>query len=359
MSTDQDIHYMRACLSMAQRGIGRTAENPSVGCIIVQNGVIIARARTANGGRPHAEALAFLDAGGRAKGATLYVSLEPCAHHGKTPPCVDAVIASGVARVVIAMQDPDPRTAGASIEKLENAGINVTCGVLEAEAKALNAGFVSRILYKRPYVTLKCACTLDGKIACANGDSQWITGDLARRHVHLMRSRHDAIMVGIETALHDDPILNVRFDGVNHKMTRVVMDRNLRIKNDSKLVQSACNFPLLILHEGGDDAHLRDSGARLIKVDCDDIKSVLNVLAEHGINNIMIEGGATLHTSFIKSGYVDTLMIYRAPTLLGASAKSVVSDLNIDKLAQRLDFERTQYLALGVDVLEIYKKRET
>ncbi len=358
MTLQNDINNMRGAINMARRGIGRTAENPSVGCVIVKNGAVIARARTADSGRPHAESQALNAAGDQAKGATLYVTLEPCANHGQTPPCVDAVIASGVSRVVIGVSDPDPRTCGASIQKMKNAGIEVVTNILQKECEELHRGFISRVTRARPFVTLKCACTLDGKVACANGESQWITGDIARHHVHSVRARHDAILVGVGTALTDDPMLNTRVDGLGHIITRIVMDRNLRLKLDSKLVQSSKQFPLLVLHESGDPEPLTKQGVHVIKLDCSDIAAVLKAIAEQGVNILLIEGGAKIHTSFLNSGLFDELMIYRAPTLLGDTAKSVVSDLNIDTLTQRLDLNRVTLRPLGNDMLEIYKNKD-
>lgn len=353
-----DIQYMRSAINMARRGIGRTAENPSVGCVIVKNGSVVARARTADGGRPHAEALAIQDAGEQARGATLYVTLEPCAHRGKTPPCVDAVIASGVKRVVIGMVDPDPRTGGSSIQKLKDAGVDVVCDVLKNECAETVRGFVSRVVKKRPFVTLKCACTLDGKIALASGESKWVTGSLSRQSVHALRARHDAILIGVETALHDDPILNARVDGVEHSITRIVLDRHLRLGKDSQLMQTAIDYPLMIFHEDGDVGEIVDEPVDIRKVDCTDMVSVLESVAKNGINHLLVEGGARVHASFLRAGCFDELHIYRAPTFLGEGAKSVVSNLNIDTLMQRLDVKRVAVQFMDDDTLEIYKKKD-
>ncbi len=358
MTSQNDIHYMRSAINMGCRGVGRTAENPSVGCIIVKNGSVISRVRTADGGRPHAETEALKMAGEHARGATLYVTLEPCNHHGQTPPCVDAIISANVKRVVIGLIDPDPRTGGASVQKMKDAGIEVVCDVLKDECKELHKGFINRITKKRPIVTLKCACTLDGKIAIANGESKWITGTLARRHVHMTRARHDAILIGVDTVLHDNPMLTARIDGLNHEMTRVVMDRSLKLKTDSKLAQSAKQFPLLVLHESGSPDPLLTAGVDVQKIDCSNIVSVLEVLASKGINNLLVEGGAKIHASFLKFGAFDELLIYRAPTILGGDAKSVVSDVNIDTLARRLDLTRIETRQMGADMFELYKKKD-
>ena len=358
MISSNDIHYMRSAINMGRRGIGRTGENPSVGCVIVKNDAIISRARTADNGRPHAESQALKLAGDRARGATLYVTLEPCAHHGNTPPCVDAILSSGVARVVVGLVDSDPRTAGQSIRKMKDAGIDVEINVLKEECEELHRGFISRVIKKRPFVTLKCACTLDGKIALSSGESKWITGSLARGHVHLNRLRHDAILVGVDTALHDNPMLTTRIDGVSHDVKRVILDRNLRINVDSKLVQSAEEFPVIVLYENGNPEPLLNAGVQAEKINCLDLVSVLEFLAESGVNNLFVEGGSKIHTAFLRADAFDELMIYRAPTILGASAKSVVSDMDIDTLSQRLDLMRIDTRQLGRDTFELYKRKD-
>ncbi len=350
-----DIHHMKSALSLARRGLGRTAPNPSVGCIIVKGGVVIARARTADKGRPHAETIALSAADKQAKGATLYVSLEPCAHHGQTPPCVDVIIKAGISRVVIGAKDVDPRVAGKSIAKLKSHKIEVVSGILEDECNALNIGFINRIIKNRPFVTLKIACSLDGKIALSSGQSQWITGELARAHTHQVRSRHDAILVGIGTVLADNPSLTTRINGGSHEVVRVVLDSDLRIPVDSKLVLAAQNTPLRIFHSASTGGALTDAGAALHQADCKDLVSVLELLAEQGITRLLVEGGAEIHASFLRANLCDELLIYRAPKILGGSAKSCFADLNVDILANSYNFKRCSFQNLGDDMLEIYK----
>ena len=359
MPSDTDIHYMKSALSLAQRGIGRTEENPSVGCIVVKDGIIVARARTADGGRPHAEKRALEQAGAQAEGATLYVTLEPCSHHGQTPPCVEAIIKAGITRVFIGTNDVDPRTEGQSVELLRQAGIEVVQGILEEECRAVHAGFIKRITENRPFVTLKTACTLDGKTATSSGESKWITAKLARRHAHLVRSRHDAILIGIGTALADNPMLTTRLEGVKHTLARIVLDRHLRLSPDSRLAQSAKDYPLWVFYEEKSDNHdgLKQAGAVLHQADCTDLSSVLKILADQGINRLLVEGGAEIHASFLRAKLCDELLIYRAPTLLGAEGKSVVGALRIDALAQRRDYSRKSSISLGADILEIYEKK--
>lgn len=350
---------MKSALSLAHRGLGRVWPNPSVGCVIVQDGYVIARARTADGGRPHAETQALVQIGALAKGATLYVTLEPCTHHGQTAPCAEAIIAVGIAHVVIGALDVDPRVSGKSVALLEAAGIKVTQGVLEDECRALNIGFVKRITENRPFVTLKMACTLDGKIACASGESQWITGELARRHTHQVRSRHDAILIGCGTALADDPTLSTRLDGVAHTPVRIVLDSKLKISLDSNLVRAAKDVPLWAFGNGTDEqtAALKQQGVVIHPCDPHDLTSVLELLASQGITRVLVEGGAETHASFLRQGLFDELLIYRAPTMLGGDAKSMVGTLGVETLKQRHDLVRCSSQTLGVDVLQIYKRK--
>lgn len=359
MVHNSDIHHMKSALSLAQRGLGRVWPNPSVGCVIVQDDYVIARARTADGGRPHAETQALAQAGTLAKGATLYVTLEPCTHHGQTAPCIDAIIAAGITRVVIGTLDVDPRVSCKSVALLEAAGIQVTQNVLEDECSSLNIGFIKRITENRPFVTLKMACTLDGKIACASGQSQWITGDISRRHTHQLRSRHDAILVGCGTALADDPALSTRLDGVVHTSVRVVLDSSLRISPDSQLVRTAKDVPLWVLGDGSDEqaTALKQQGVVMHYCDPHDLTSVLELLASQGITRVLVEGGAKIHASFLRQGLCDELLIYRAPTMLGGDGKSMVGALGVETLAQRHDFVRCSTQTLGLDVLEIYKRK--
>ncbi|PCJ99841.1 MAG: riboflavin biosynthesis protein RibD [Zetaproteobacteria bacterium] len=359
MASDVDIHHMKSALSLARRGLGRTWPNPSVGCVIVKDMCVVARARTADGGRPHAESQALEQAGILSRGSTLYVTLEPCTHHGQTPPCVDAIIAAGITRVVIGMRDVDPRVAGKSAAYLEDAGIIVTQDVLNDDCKALNTGFIQRMTQGRPFVTLKMACTIDGKIACASGESQWITGELARRHTHQVRSHHDAILVGIGTVLADDPMLSTRIDGVVHNPVRIVLDRHFKTPVDGQLVRSANDIPLWILGNKGSDAEgmLRRNGAMIHHCDPHDLDAVLKLLADQGITRVLIEGGAGIHASFLRHGLCDELLIYRAPTMLGGDAMSMIDAIGVNTLEQRYGFVRYSTQTLGDDVLEVYKRK--
>lgn len=341
-------HHMRSALAIARTGLGRAAPNPSVGCVIVKNGAIVSRARTADGGRPHAERAALEQAGNAARGATLYVTLQPCSHHGQTPPCTDAIIKADIKTVVMGAFDPKM-----DMNRLQDAGIEVITGILEQECRALNAGFFNALEHNRPFITLKTACTLDGKIACASGESQWITGEQARRHTHLIRSQHDAILIGSGTALKDDPTLSTRLDGVEHKTIRIVLDNNLRLPQDSNLIKTSTDLPLWIFHDT--DRTLK--GAELIKEDTYYLKKIMQTLVKKGITRILVEGGATIHASFLKEKLWDEFLIYRAPTLLGEEHKTMMPSMNITELAQRYDMQRKSLRLLGQDVLETYQPK--
>jgi diaminohydroxyphosphoribosylaminopyrimidine deaminase / 5-amino-6-(5-phosphoribosylamino)uracil reductase len=361
MSQASDIHFMRHALSLARRGLGRTWPNPSVGCVIVKNDHVIAQGRTVDGGRPHAEVAALSKAGASARGATLYVTLEPCAHHGKTPPCVDAIIEAGVARVVIGTADINPRVNGQGFSALKAAGIDVSMGVLAQECGDFYQSFFLRFLENRPYITLKTACSLDGKIALGNGKSQWITGDMARLHAHGLRARHDATLVGIGTVLADDPMLSTRVDGVVHKPVRIVLDSNLAVPLDSKLVSSAMDLPLWIFYQNADEqkkSALERAGVRLFQVEGKDLKPILGILAEQGITRVLVEGGSGAHSTFWQQGYYDSLYIYRAGRILGGDAKAAFGALNLMDLAAAVQsLSLREVRVLGQDLLEIYERK--
>ncbi|MBI1301590.1 MAG: bifunctional diaminohydroxyphosphoribosylaminopyrimidine deaminase/5-amino-6-(5-phosphoribosylamino)uracil reductase RibD [Alphaproteobacteria bacterium] len=357
MQHEKHIHYMRSALSMARRGIGFTAPNPSVGCVIVKDGQVLAMARTADGGRPHAETIALEKAGKDAEAATLYVTLEPCTHHGQTPPCVDAIINAKVKKVVIGATDIDPRVAGKAKDILESAGVHVIQDVLKQECERVNNGFFSNINKKKPFVKIKSALTLDGKVACASGESHWVTGEQARRHGHFLRSQSDAILVGSGTAINDDPMLTTRLKGLDHTIIRIVLDRELSLSPKSQLMKTAKLHPLWIFCEDAAQSEvLEKAGARVFALKKLKLEAVLTELAQNGVNNLLVEGGATIHSEFIKQGLVDELHLYRAPTLLGDQHKGMASDIGVESLVDRHDFVLQEIRVLGADCLEIYRK---
>lgn len=355
-----DIEHMRHALGLAARGLGRVTPNPAVGCVIVAaDGRVVGRGWTGAGGRPHAETVALAAAVDAARGATAYVTLEPCAHHGETPPCSDALIRAGIGRVVGAMQDPDPRVKGRGFERLRQAGITVDTGVLEQEAAALNAGFFLRIQKGRPLVTLKLAQSADDKTVPPAGASRWITGEDARRYGHLLRAQHDAILVGIETALADDPMLDCRLPGLeNRSPIRIVLDSSLRLQPQLKLAQTASRIPTLVFTasaEGGDELTQlrveiirmrRNSNGRL------DLSEVLGALAQRGLTRLLVEGGATTTLAFLSACYADRLEIFTAPESLGGGAAGDVSVLT--EAAKSSQFQQIGSRKLGRDLLESY-----
>jgi diaminohydroxyphosphoribosylaminopyrimidine deaminase/5-amino-6-(5-phosphoribosylamino)uracil reductase len=320
-----DESYMRMALSLARRGLGRTAPNPAVGCVLVKDGRIVGRGWTQPCGRPHAEAVALAQARDAAQGATAYVTLEPCAHHGVTPPCAEALIAAGIRRCVIACSDPDPRTAGKGIMALSSAGIETVTRVCEDEARALNAGFFSRIERQRPWVTLKLATSLDGCIATAAGESQWITGEAARQHAHLLRAQHDAILTGIGTVLADDPQLTCRLPGMEDRSPiRIVLDSQLRLPEHSALVRSALRTPLWVMTKASASAALERAGVRIFLLPELIPATVLSALASEGVTRLLVEAGPRVSTSFYESEMVDEICWYRAPLVIGAGGKQAV-----------------------------------
>jgi len=358
-----DAAYMRSALALAARGLGNTWPNPAVGCVIVTNGPgggrVVGRGWTQPGGRPHAERRALDQAGEAARGATAYVTLEPCAHHGKTSPCAEALIAAGVARVVTTLTDPDPRVAGRGHAMLRAAGIAVTEGVCAAEARALQAGFLKRVEQGLPFVTLKLATTLDGRIATASGESRWITGAEARRAVHAMRMRHDAVMVGSGTARADDPDLTVRDMGAVRQPVRLVIDSRLSHSPDSRLGRSAGQVPVWLIHTEAAPEAARGAwaatGAELIAVpEADghaDLRAAMQALAARGLTRIFCEGGADLAASLIRAGLVDELVHFGAGALIGAEGRAALGPLGLTALAEAPRLRRIEATPVGADVL--------
>jgi len=355
-----DPSHMRAALALARRGLGNTWPNPAVGCVIVRGGRVVGRGWTAPGGRPHAETRALAEAGEQARGAAAYVTLEPCSHHGRTPPCADALAAAGIKRCVVALGDPDPRVDGRGIERLRAAGIEVEVGLLAREAAEVQAGFLTRIREGRPLVTLKLASTLDGRIATVSGESRWITGPDARRIAHALRARHDATIVGIGTALADDPALTCRLPGLKPVPdVRVVMDTHLRLSPTSTLARTAHEAPVWVLH--GPDAPperrgvLAALGVRLFEVPAGHgglgLPAALGALGTAGLTRVLVEGGAGLAAGLLRAGVVDRLAWFHTPGVLGADALAAVASLGIATLAAMPRFERVAAQAAGPDWL--------
>ena len=355
---------MRAALGLAQRELGNVWPNPAVGCILLKARRVIGRGWTLPGGRPHAEAEALGRAGDGARGAVAYVTLEPCAHHGETPPCADALAAAGITRAVIALEDPDPRVGGRGVGLLRDAGVDVVVGVCAGEAEELNAGFLMRVTQGRPLVTLKCATTLDGRIATRDGASRWITGEPARARAHGLRARHDAVMIGVGTALADDPELTCRLPGLEHRSpVRIVVDSRLRLALTSKLVQSADEVPVWVITLSGSDRERRrtylDCGLEVIEVVADDdgnldLSAALQVLGGRGLTRVLVEGGGRLAAALLRAGLVDRLAWFRAPAVIGGDGVPVAAAFGVDELGRAPAFRRLSVAAVGDDLLETY-----
>lgn len=358
MHNSDDITYMRYALALARRGLGRTAPNPTVGCVIVQDDLVVGIGHTADGGRPHAETVALAMAGDKAKGGAAYVSLEPCSHYGKTPPCAQALIDAGISRCVIACGDVNPQVNGEGIKMLREAGIHVLSGVCEDEAIRLNAGFFLGHEFGRPFVTLKTAITVDGKVALGNGHSQWITNKLSRRKAHQIRSEHDAVLCGIGTVNLDDPMLTTRVDGLVHKSVRIVLDTGLSIDVNAKLVQGATGEPLWIVHDTDDAVKieaLEKAGVKTFKCNTRDLPSVLELICENGVTRLLVEGGAEIHTSFLRAGVWDELAVFTGAKAFGAG-HGVFRDMGYENANETLQLERFKTILLEQDRLDYYRK---
>jgi len=356
----EDIGHMRHALRLAARALGRSAPNPAVGCVIVsRDGRIVGRGWTQPGGRPHAEAVALAQAGPLAHGGTAYVSLEPCSHQGKTPPCADALITAGIARVVGAVADPDIRVDGRGFGRLASAGVSVTYGVCEADARTLNAGFFNARLRKRPLVALKIAESADGFVADASGKSRWITSGVARQHGHLLRSRHEVILTGIGTVLADDPLLTCRLPGLEDRSpVRAVLDTRLRLSPSSQLARTAREHRVIVFTANESDGdELAAQGVEIVRIARDAagrvaLAPVLEQLAP--MTRVLAEGGPELNASLLNLGVADIVHLYRAPILLGAGSRSALGALGsgLDTAPKLRLFARE---SLGPDVLESYE----
>jgi diaminohydroxyphosphoribosylaminopyrimidine deaminase/5-amino-6-(5-phosphoribosylamino)uracil reductase len=365
MSGDADRRFMAAALALGRRGLGRVWPNPAVGCVIVKDGRVLGRGWTQDGGRPHAERVALDQAGSAARGATVYVTLEPCNHTGQTPPCSGALVEAGVARVVVATGDPDPRTAGAGLATLRAAGIEVVTGILEDEARRDHAGFLSRVVSGRPVLSLKLAATLDGRIATATGESRWITGPRARHWVHGQRASHDAVLIGAGTARADDPMLTVRGFGDVPQPVRVVLSRRLDLPREGALARTAREVPVWLVHgrEASEEARAgwRAAGARLIEVASGggghlDVAAALAALGEAGLTRVFCEGGGTLAAALLAADLVDTLWLVTAGKAIGAEGTPAVGAMGVAALSEAPSLRLAGVEGLGSDVLTRWER---
>jgi diaminohydroxyphosphoribosylaminopyrimidine deaminase/5-amino-6-(5-phosphoribosylamino)uracil reductase len=356
-----DSAYMARALQLARRGLYTTHPNPRVGCVIVRDGAIVGEGCHLRAGEPHAEVHALRAAGERARGAIAYVTLEPCSHHGRTPPCSDALLEAGVARVVAAMRDPNPRVAGQGLARLAASGVEVASGLMESEARALNPGFISRMERGRPWVRIKSAMSLDGRTAMASGESQWITGTEARADVQRWRAQADAVLTGSGTVLADDPSLNVRvdaaalgIDGAVRQPLRAVLDTRLRTPPEARLF----GLPGKVLLFAGPDgasrrAALEARGAEVCEIAADerglDLEAVLHELAAREINEVHVEAGAHLSGALIAAGLADELLLYVAPSLLGDGGRGLFALPGLERLSERVELDVREMRQLGRD----------
>ncbi len=368
-----DARWMHSALALAARSLGRVAPNPAVGAVIVKDGRVLGRGATGDGGRPHAEAIALAQARERygadaLRGATAYVTLEPCNHHGRTPPCTEALVAAGIARVVCPMQDPDPRVSGRGFSTLAEAGVAVESDVMPAEARRLNAGFLSAIERRRPWVTLKIAATLDGRIATRTGESRWITGPAARARVHLMRAKADAVLIGGATARADDPMLDVRDLGSSvAQPVRVVADGSLRLSPESRLARTAREIPVRLLHRADAPVEHRDAlaqcGVETIEVATAegrhlDMWDALRRLTASGVTRLLCEGGGRLAASLLAAGLVDEIALFTAGKTIGGDGIPGIGAFGLERLANAPAFALEGVERFGEDLFTLWRLRE-
>lgn len=357
--------FMRLAIDEARKGVGRTAPNPAVGAVIVKAGRIIARGHHRKAGTPHAEVVAIQAAKGRTRGADLYTTLEPCNHFGRTPPCSQAILDAGIRRVVCGSADPNPMVDGKGIARLRRAGVQVVTGVLKDEADALNRPFFKWMKTQKPFVTLKAAITLDGKLASATGDSRWVTGEAARQRVHELRDRADAILVGAGTVEKDDPQLTTRIPG-GRDAVRVIVDSTLRLSPRAKVFTQKSQAKTIVATVQNADSpralRLAEAGVEVWNVpakgDRVDLKSLLRQLGEAGLVHIFVEGGAEIFASFLQQKLADELLLFIAPKIIGASGISWAGDLGVTQMAKALKLQTTRVERVGEDILLTAKLSE-
>ncbi|WP_040300465.1 bifunctional diaminohydroxyphosphoribosylaminopyrimidine deaminase/5-amino-6-(5-phosphoribosylamino)uracil reductase RibD [Agrobacterium albertimagni] len=352
--TARDERHMREAIELSLKHVGRTGPNPSVGCVIVKDGEVVGRGVTALGGRPHAEPQALAEAGEKARGATAYVTLEPCSHHGKTPPCANAIVAAGIARVVVAVADPDPRVSGRGLKILADADIEVTIGILQKEARRAMAGYLTRQTKGRPQVILKLAVSSDGMLGRVGAGQVAITGAEAREAVHRLRAQSDAILVGIGTALADDPELTVRLAGLESASPlRIVLDRKAEMPVTSKLAKTAKDVPVLVAVAPGavgNRAELASMGVEVLEVP--GVEELLGALAQRGVSSLMVEGGARVATDMLARGIVDRIELYDSPVTIGEGG--IPSPISAGRLPA--GFVKIDERQVGSDRLQIFER---
>ena len=354
MLSAADSVWMASALKLAERGLYTTSPNPRVGCVLVKEDKLLGEGWHEKAGEAHAEINALRAAGASARGATAYVTLEPCSHHGRTPPCAEALIAAGVARVVIAMQDPNPQVAGQGMARLREAGLVVDNGLMEAAARALNPGFISRMTRGTPWMRSKIAMSLDGRTALNNGDSQWITGAPARRDGHHWRARSCAVLTGIGTVLADDAQLTVREVETPRQPLRVVLDSTLRMPTQARILQGGNTLIYTVAQDVRKISVLKEAGADIVVLPAEhgqvNLQACIKDLAERGCNEILIEAGRSLNGAFMQAGLVDELVMYLAPQLLGDAARGMAALGELTRLEQGIELEWQDVRNVGKDL---------
>jgi diaminohydroxyphosphoribosylaminopyrimidine deaminase/5-amino-6-(5-phosphoribosylamino)uracil reductase len=354
MFSAQDSVWMAQALRLAERGLYGTSPNPRVGCVLVRDGDVVGTGWHRRAGEPHAEVHALREAGEAARGATAYVTLEPCSHHGRTPPCAEALVEAGVARVVVAVQDPNPQVAGEGIARLRAAGIAVESGLMETAARELNIGFFARMTRGMPWVRSKIAMSLDGRTALGNGKSQWITGDAARQDVQRWRARSCAVLTGINTVLADDARLNVREIEMPRQPLRVVLDSQLRIPLEARVLIGGGVLIYTAMHDAEKSAALEQAGASVCVLPDGkgqvDLPAMLRDLAQRGCNEVLVEAGSILNGALLRTGLVDELLLYVAPQLLGEAARGMAQLGELTSLDQRVNLKWQDMRQVGNDL---------
>ncbi len=350
-----DHDFMARAIQLARRGLYTTDPNPRVGCVIVKDGEIVGEGWHERAGEAHAEVNALNQAGDMAEGATVYVSLEPCSHTGKTPPCTDALVTANVARVVAAMQDPNPLVAGSGIQQLSDAGVQVEFGLLEAEAKTLNPGFIQRMSTGRPYVRNKLAMSLDGRTAMADGESKWITGEAARNDVQQLRARSSAIVTGVGTILADDPSLTVRLENTQRQPLRVIIDSNLSTPVNARILNEP-GETLIITCSDDEDVigQLEEKGAQVKQIQnhngAVDLNAMLDMLGELQINEVLLETGSTLSGAMLEAKLIDEIVIYMAPILMGDEARGLYRLPHLKSMQDKVQLDIVDVRMTGSDM---------
>ena len=350
-----DHKYMARAIRLAQRGLYTTDPNPRVGCVIVKDGEVVGEGWNERAGEAHAEVNALNQAGDKADEATAYVSLEPCSHTGKTPPCTDALINANITRVVTAMQDPNPLVAGSGVQQLRDAGLQVEIGLLEADAKALNPGFIQRMSTGRPYVRNKLAMSLDGRTAMADGESKWITGEAARNDVQRLRARSSAIVTGVGTILADDPSMTIRLENTERQPLRVIIDTNLSTPPDAKILKEPGNTLIITCSEDEDViTQLTDNGAEVKQIQghngAVDLNAMLIMLGSMQVNEVLLETGATLSGAMLEAKLIDEIVIYMAPVLMGDEARGLYRLPHLQSMQDKMQLQVTDFRMIGSDM---------